>query len=62
MPQTVKSKLLLYADASCFMYQHKDIAEIEKILNEDFEDICHWFFDNKLSIHLGNGKTNSFCK
>ena len=39
----VKSNLLLYSDDSCFMYQHKDIAKIEKILNEDF-------VGNKLSI------------
>ena len=36
MPQAVKSNLLLYTDDSCVMYQHKDIAIIEKILNEDF--------------------------
>ena len=48
-----KSNLLLYADDSRLMYRHKDIANIEKILNEDFEDICDWFVDNKLSIHFG---------
>ena len=53
MPQAVKSNLLLYADDSCLMYGHKDIANIEKILNEDFENICDWFVDNKLSIHFG---------
>ena len=59
MPQTVKLNLLLYADDSCLMYQHKDIAIIEKILNEDFENICDWFVDNKLSIHFGDDKTKS---
>ena len=53
MPQAVKSNSLLYADDSCLMYRHKDIANIEKILNEDFENICDWFVDNKLSIHFG---------
>ena len=43
MPRTVKLNLLLYADDSCLMYQHKDIAIIEKILNEDFENICDSF-------------------
>ena len=43
MPQAVKPNLLLYADDSCLMYQHKDIAIIEKILNEDFENICDSF-------------------
>ena len=41
------------------MYQNKDIAEIEKILNEDFENICDWFVDNKLSINFGDDKTKS---
>ena len=55
MPQAVKSNVLLYTADSC--YQHKDIPEIEKILNEDFENICHWFVNNKLSIHFGDDKT-----
>ena len=41
--KAVKPYLLLYADDSCLMYQHKDIAIIEKILNEDFENICDSF-------------------
>ena len=59
MPQAVKSNLLLYADDSCLMYQHKDMTKIEKILNEDFKNICDWFVDNKLSIHFGDNKTKS---
>ena len=59
MPQTVKSNLLLYADDSWLMYQHKDIAEIETIFNDDSENICDWFVENKLSIHFGNNKTKS---
>ena len=31
------------------MYQHNDIAKIEKKLNEDLE-IGDWFVDNKSSI------------
>ena len=41
------------------MYQHKDIAIIEKILNEDFEDSCDWFIDYKLSVHFRDDKTKS---
>ena len=52
MPQAVKSNLLLYADDSYLMYQYKDIKKIENILNEDFENICDWFVDYKVSIHL----------
>ena len=39
--------------------QHKDINEIEKQLNKDFESICDRFVDNKVSIHFGDDKTNS---
>ena len=59
MPQAVKSKLLLYGHDSCLKYQHKDVAAIEKILTEDFENICDWFVDSKLSIYFGDDKTKS---
>ena len=59
IPQAVKSTLLLYADGSCLLYQHKDVDEIEKHLNKDFENICDRFVDNKLSIHFGEDKTKS---
>ena len=39
VPQAVKSNLLLYAYDSCLMGQHKGIAEIQKRLSEDFENI-----------------------
>ena len=59
MPQSVNSNLFLYADDSCFMFQHKELEEIEKVLNNDFGNICDWFVDNKLSIHFGEDKTKS---
>ena len=59
MPQAVKSNLFLYADDSCLIYQHRDVNEIEKQLNKDFENVCDWFVDNKLSIHFGEDKTKS---
>ena len=43
------------------MYQHKDFAGTEKILNKDFENISEWFVDNKLSIYFA-GEINSFRK
>ena len=39
MPQAVKSNLFLYTDDSCLMYQHRDVNEIEKQLNTDFENV-----------------------
>ena len=59
MSQAVKCNLFLYADDTCLVCQHKDINEIEKQLNNDFESICDWYVDNKLSIHFGNDKTKS---
>ena len=56
MPQAVESNLLLYADDSCLMYQHKDIATVEKILSEDFENICDRLVDNMWGTHFGDEK------
>ena len=50
--------LLLYADDSCLMFQHKDVKQIEKVLNQNFSDLCDWWFvDNKFSINFGEDKT-----
>ena len=59
MKQAVSSDLLLYADDSCLIFQHKHVTEIEKYLNNDFSNLCEWFLDNKLSIYFGEGKTKS---
>ena len=59
MPQAVKSKLFLYADGSCLIFQGKDVIEIKNQLNRDFTNICEWFVDNRLSIHFGEDKTKS---
>ena len=59
MKQAVSSDLLLYADDSCLIFQHKHVTEIEKHLNNDFSNLCEWFLFNKLSIHFGVDKTKS---
>ena len=59
MSQAVKCNLFLYADDACLVCQHKDINETEKQLNKDFESICDWSVDKKLSIHFGANKTKS---
>ena len=33
--------------------------EIKKQINSDFENVCDWFVDNKLSMHFGKDKTKS---
>ena len=59
MPQPVNSNLFLYAEDSFLMFQHKELEEIERVLNNDFENNCDWFVDNKLSINFGEDKTKS---
>ena len=59
MQQAVQSNLLLYADDSCIFYQDKNVKVIEEQLTKDFSNLCDWFVDNKLSIHLGEDKTKS---
>ena len=59
MPQAVDCELLLHADDTSLIFQHKDITEIESALNKHFSMVCDWFVDNKLSIHFGEDKTKS---
>ena len=56
MPQAVNSELLLYADDTCLIYMGKDTKTIEEQLNRDFNFLCEWLIDNKLSIHFGEEK------
>ena len=56
MKQAVDCDLFLYADDYCLVYQHKDVKEIERNLNNN-PDVCDWFVDNKLSIYLREDKT-----
>ena len=57
MQQASDSMILLYADKSCLIYQHKNVKEIEIRLNKDFENLCNCFIGNNLSVHLGENKT-----
>ena len=59
MKQVVSSDLLLYADDSCLVFQHKHVTETETHFNNNFSKLCEWFLDNKLSIHFGDDKTKS---
>ena len=59
LPQAVDSDLLLYADDTCIVFQHKNVTEIEKQLLRDFSSLRGWFVDNKLSVHFGQDKTKS---
>ena len=46
----------LYADDVSLTFQYKHVHTIEHQLNKDFANLCEWFVDNKLSIHLGEEK------
>ena len=52
-----KCHLRLYADDSILMFSHKEIDTLNKVLNEEFSDVCDWFVSNRLSIHLDEKKT-----
>ena len=57
MHGAVNCDLLLYVDDSCLISQDSDSYEIEKNLETNFNILCDWCIDNKLSIHLGEDKT-----
>ena len=57
MPQALHFDLFLYAEYSGLTFQHKDVYTIEHKLNKDIANLCEWFVDNKVSIHLGEEKT-----
>ena len=59
LPQAVVSDLLLYADNTCLVFQHKNVTEIKKQLLRHFPSLCDWFVDNKLSAHFDQEKTKS---
>ena len=43
----------------CLALQQKHVTKIETRMNNNFSNLCDWFFDNKQSIHFGEGKTKS---
>ena len=59
MPQAVSSELTLYAEDTCLFFMGKDSKTIGDQLNKDFNSLCEWFINSKLSIHFGEEKTKS---
>ena len=57
----IDCELLLYADDTCIIYQHKDIAEFETALNKNFSMLCDCLVDKKFSIHFERIKQNQVC-
>jgi len=59
MAQAIDCNLYLFADDSCLVYTGDDVNEINTVLNRNFESLCDWLVENKLSIHFGEEKTKS---
>ena len=59
MARAVDCDLLLYVDDSCLIFRDTDVERIENNLNRNFNSLCNWFVENKLSIHFGEDKTKS---
>ena len=63
MSMAVKCNLFLYASDTFspffLVFQSKNVKGIEKQVNEDFANMCHWFVNSKLNIHFGEDKTKS---
>ena len=58
--QAVKDcDIRLYADDTCISFKDKQVNSINDKLNQDFNTLCDWFLDNKLSIHFGEEKTKT---
>ena len=47
----------LHVDDTSIFCQHKDVTEIKNVLHKEFTKLCHWFVDNKLSIHCSEDKS-----
>ena len=54
IPQALSNThIYLYADDTSIFCQHKDVTEIENILNKEFPNVCDWFVHNKVSVRFG---------
>ena len=59
MPGEITCEIRLYADYNCLVFQANDLDTISEKLNTEFNKLCDWFVDNKLSIPFGDDKTKS---
>ena len=53
----VHCNIVKYADDTVLFITHQSVGEIEKLLNEDFHNVCQWLEENELIINLKKGKT-----
>ena len=50
---------LLYVNDYVLLFTHKNISTKNDLLRRNFNPLCEWFVDNKLSIHLGEDERKS---
>ena len=46
----VHCNIVKYADDTVLFISHQDVDVVEKLLNKDFYNICHWLEENELII------------
>ena len=51
--------LILYEDDAWILFSNENVSAFEKHVGllADFNSLCEWFIDNKLSIHFEKDKT-----
>ena len=47
---------VIFADDNSSLFAHKDINELNRIVNEELEKICNWYKANKLALHPDKSK------
>lgn len=56
----MKCDVFLYVNDTCLpTFEQENVKEIKYQLNLNFSSLCDWCIENKLSIHVGKGKTKS---
>ena len=63
MAQAVDCDLHLYPDDSCSVYVGNDVNVIENNHNRNFNSLCNWVVEKKLTIYFGEDNTKAiiFC-
>jgi hypothetical protein len=54
-------KIYMYADDTCLLYAGKDLCEVERKIQIDFENILKWSHDNGIILNVGKTKVMHVC-
>jgi hypothetical protein len=60
LPDTIKSKVVMYADDTAIFSSARGQSDIEKELNDDLRTLSDWLRDNKLTLNLTKTKSMWF--